>query len=347
LNVSTRTVNVRTAAAYELRLGRGIASEALLAARKRSRFAVLSDERVWALHGDKLGAGDAPLITVPPGETSKSFEQLERVLDRLCEARLDRKSCLVAFGGGVVGDLGGLAAALYMRGIEVLQCPTTLLAQVDSSVGGKTAVNLRSGKNLAGAFHQPAGVWIDVDLLATLDEQEYASGLGEVVKSAVLAGETDFARLEQNADALLARDPDLLLDVVEACVRQKAGVVEADEREAGPRRALNLGHTLGHAIERAAGYGRVPHGVAVAVGMLHACVRSAHEGVLQDRDLPVRIRKLCARLGLPTGLEELRTRSGAALSEAELADAMRFDKKGAVWILPVRLGEVRAVASRE
>jgi len=344
--VSTRTVSVRTAAAYELKLGRGLVQEALNAARERSRMAVLSDERVWALHGDKLGHAEAPVITVPAGETSKSFAQLERVLESLSEARLDRLSCLVAFGGGVVGDLGGLAAALYMRGIEVMQCPTTLLAQVDSSVGGKTAVNLRTGKNLAGIFHQPAGVWIDVDLLTTLDEQDYASGLGEVVKSAVLSGETDFARLEQNAEALLARDPDLLLDVVEACVRQKASVVESDEREAGPRRALNLGHTLGHAIERSAGYGTVPHGVAVAVGMLHACVRSAHEGVLQDRELPTRIRRLCVRLGLPTGIDELRTRSGAALSESELADAMQFDKKGAVWILPVRLGEVRAVTPK-
>lgn len=344
--MSTRKVQVRTAAAYELQLGRGIVAESMRAACERSSACILSDERVWDLHGDKLHAGDTPVITVPAGEKSKSFEQLERVLDAMSEARLDRRSCLVAFGGGVVGDLGGLASALYMRGIEVLQCPTTLLAQVDSSVGGKTAVNLRTGKNLAGAFHQPAGVWIDVDLLATLDDQDYASGLGEVVKSAVLSGEEDFARLEKNADALLRRDPDLLLDVIEACVRQKAAVVESDEREAGPRRALNLGHTLGHAIERAAGYGRIPHGVAVAVGMLHACVRSAHEGVLQDRDLPARIRRLCTRLGLPTGLDELRTRSGAALSEAELADAMQFDKKGALWILPVRLGEVRAVASK-
>ncbi|MCA8978808.1 MAG: 3-dehydroquinate synthase [Planctomycetes bacterium] len=344
--MSARTVQVRTAAPYELRLGRGIVHESMRAAREYSAAAVLSDDHVWKLHGDKLQAGDARVVIVPQGERSKSFEQLERVLDALAEVRLDRRSCLVAFGGGVVGDLGGLASALFMRGIDVLQCPTTLLAQVDSSVGGKTAVNLRSGKNLAGAFHQPAGVWIDVDLLTTLDDQDYASGLGEVVKSAVLAGEADFARLEQHAEALLRRDPDLLLDVVEACVRQKAAVVESDEREAGPRRALNLGHTLGHAIERAAGYGRIPHGVAVAVGMLHACVRSAHEGVLQDRDLPARIRRLCARLGLPTGLDELRTRSGAALSEAELADAMQFDKKGALWILPVRLGEVRAVASK-
>lgn len=344
--MNTRTVRVRTSSEYELRLGRGLVAETVQAARERSRFAVLSDDRVWKLHGDKLNAGDATTVLVPPGEMSKSFDQLERVLEQLSDARLDRKSCLIAFGGGVVGDLAGLSAALFMRGIDVLQCPTTLLAQVDSSVGGKTAINLRTGKNLVGAFHQPAGVWIDVDLLATLDDQDFASGLGEVVKSAVLSGEEDFARLEAHADALLRRDPDLLLDVVEACVRQKAAVVESDEREAGPRRALNLGHTLGHAIERAAGYGRVPHGVAVAVGMLHACVRSAHEGVLQDRDLPLRIRRLCARLGLPTGLDELRTRSGAALSEAELADAMQFDKKGAVWILPVRLGEVRAVASK-
>ncbi len=344
--MSTRRVEVRTQRPYELRLGRGIAGESLAAARRRSRFAVLTDERVWALHGERFGAGDAPVVIVPAGESSKSFARLETVLDALAEARLDRKSCLVAFGGGVVGDLGGLAAALYMRGIDVLQCPTTLLAQVDSSVGGKTAVNLAAGKNLAGAFHQPSGVWIDVDLLATLDDADYASGLGEVIKSAVLAGEEDFARLEANAEALLARDPDLLLDVIEACVRQKASVVESDEHEAGPRRALNLGHTLGHAIERAAGFGRVPHGVAVAVGMQQACLRSAQEGVLQDRDLPRRLMSLCRRLKLPTGLEELRESTGAALTEGELADAMRLDKKGAVWILPVRLGEVRAVEPR-
>lgn len=344
--MSTRRVEVRTQRPYHLHLGRGIAGQSLAAARERSRCAVLTDERVWALHGESFGAGDAPVVVVPRGESSKSFARLEVVLDALADARLDRKSCLVAFGGGVVGDLGGLAASLYMRGIDVLQCPTTLLAQVDSSVGGKTAVNLKAGKNLAGAFHQPSGVWIDVDLLATLDAADYASGLGEVIKSAVLAGEEDFARLEANAEALLARDPDLLLDVIEACVRQKASVVESDEHEAGPRRALNLGHTLGHAIERAAGYGRVPHGVAVAVGMQQACLRSAQEGVLQDRDLPRRLMSLCRRLKLPTGLEELRESTGAALTESELADAMRLDKKGAVWILPVRLGEVRAVEPR-
>ena len=341
--MSTRTIQVRTEPTYELHLGRGQVAEVMRAARAYSACVVLSDERVWELHGHSLNAGDSPLVLVPPGEASKSFPRLEAVLDRLAAERLDRQACLVAFGGGVVGDLGGLTAALYMRGIDVLQCPTTLLAQVDSSVGGKTAVNLAAGKNLAGVFHQPAGVWIDPELLTTLSDDDYASGLGEVVKSAVLAGETEFARLEQNAEALLARDPELLLDVVEACVRQKAGVVEADEREAGPRRALNLGHTMGHAIERVAGYGTIPHGIAVAVGLLHACERAARVGVLADETLTGRIARLFEQLGLPTTLDDLRARCGSALDLEELTNAMQHDKKGSVWVLPVRLGEVRAV----
>ena len=340
---NARTIQVGTEPAYELQLGRGLAALVMTAARKRSSCAVVSDERVWALHGAQLDVGDAQVVLVPPGESSKSFAQLEQVLDQLCAAQLDRQACLVAFGGGVVGDLTGLAAALYMRGIEVLQCPTTLLAQVDSSVGGKTAVNLNAGKNLAGVFHQPAGVWIDPDLLATLSDEDYASGLGEVVKSAVLSGEADFARLEQNTSAILARDPELMLDVIESCVRQKAAVVAADEREAGLRRALNFGHTLGHAIERVAGYGTVPHGVAVAVGMLHASKLAAREGVLEEDSFIERLERLCTGLGLPTTIEKLRAQTGMLLHEADLNDAMKHDKKGAVWILPVRLGEVRAV----
>ena len=293
-----------------------------------SRSALLADERALELHGSRLGAlGDAPRMSLPRGEAAKTFAVLERALEFLAGSGLDRHATVVVLGGGAACDLGGLASSLYMRGIATIYCPTTLLAQVDACVGGKTAVNLRSGKNLAGTFHQPSAVYADTATLATLDEAEFRSGLGEVVKTALIAGRALFERLEDSSDALLAGDPETLAALVVSCVRVKARFVVDDERERGPRKVLNLGHTFAHAIEQVAGHGRVPHGVAVAVGIALALDTGRALGLLRDEALPGRVTRLLGRLGLPASLAELRGASGCALPADELAAAMRLDKK--------------------
>jgi 3-dehydroquinate synthase len=295
---------------------------------------------VEGLYATRLGAlADAPRLALPPGESTKTLSTVERVLDLLAGAGLGRDSLLVTLGGGVTSDLGGLAASLYMRGVAVVHCPTTLLAQVDAAIGGKTAVNLRAGKNLAGTFHQPLSVLCDTDVLGTLDDHELASGLGEVVKSALLGAPGLLERLEHDAARLVAREPEALAGVVEACVRLKAGIVASDEREGGPRRSLNLGHTFAHAIEHAAGYGRVPHGVAVAVGIVLALEASRSLGRLEDADLPARVAALLGALGLPASLAELRRSCGRPLGAEELERTMELDKK-------VARGEVRLVLPR-
>ena len=339
-----RTVRVATDPAYEVRIGRGILGEVARSTSGYSKRAVVTDDRVAALHLGRLAELGAPSLAVPAGEGSKRIATLERVLEFLAASDLDRSSCVVALGGGVVGDLAGLAASLYMRGIAVVQAPTTLLAQVDASVGGKTAVDLEAGKNLAGTFHQPAMVLADTETLATLPEVEYRSGLGEVVKSALIEGEAALAGLERSLAAITERDPDALAEVVERCVRLKAGIVERDPRERGERKKLNLGHTFAHAIERAAGYGTVPHGVAVAVGIVLALETSRSIGLLADPALPERTKVLLRALGMPNDLRTLREASGARLSQEELLAGMRHDKKGAAGsprlVLPRRAGTI-------
>jgi 3-dehydroquinate synthase len=322
-------VHVATEPRYEVRIGPGLLADVDRATSEYSRRAVLSDEHVAALYRSKLGlAGDVPSLAVPPGEDSKSFGALERVLDFMAECGLDRRSCLIALGGGVVGDLGGLAAALYMRGIALVSLPTTLLAQVDASVGGKNAINLERGKNLAGTFHQPALVLADTDTLATLSDEEYRSGLGEVVKSALIEGEAALAFLERNADAIVARDRERLAEIVAVCVRTKATIVARDPREHGERKSLNLGHTFAHAIEHAAGYGTIPHGVAVGVGLLLALSLSRELGVSKDATLAERVRDLFLRLGMPASLDALRHSSRAPLTADEIVSGTWLDKKG-------------------
>jgi 3-dehydroquinate synthase len=322
-------VHVSTEPRYEVRIGPGLLAEVDRATRHHAMRAVLSDANVARMYRSKLGpAADLPTLAVGPGEISKTFAALERVLEFMAESGLDRRSCLVALGGGVVGDLGGLAAALYMRGIALVSAPTTLLAQVDASVGGKNAINLERGKNLAGTFHQPALVLADTDTLATLSDEEYRSGLGEVVKSALTEGEAALAYLERSAAAILARDRECLTEIIAACVRTKARIVARDPLERGERKALNLGHTFAHAIEHGAGYGRVPHGVAVGVGIVLALSLSRDVGVLRDAALPERVRDLLARLGMPTTLDSLRRSSRARLPAGELASDMSLDKKG-------------------
>lgn len=283
-------------------------------------------------------------MAIAPGEGAKSFEFLEVVLDAMVAADLDRGATLVALGGGVVGDLGGLAAALFMRGIDWVACPTTLLAMVDASVGGKTAVNLAAGKNLAGSFHQPRAVFADLDTLATLPPEELRSGLGEALKTVYLAGDELLEVYEVSAEACARGDGAALAPIIAACVRKKADLVSADELESGPRRALNLGHTTAHAIEQVAGYGLVRHGVAVAAGIGCALRVSAELGLLTDPALPARHAALTAALGLPADLAALRAETGLELEPAALVDAMRHDKKGSAGtpelVLPVAAGRV-------
>ncbi len=341
--MTRQCIQVATRRPYEVVVGPGVLSELESALAPDAPAAVVCDTTVEKLHAARLaGCASLPRLAVPPGESSKSLEMLERVLDFVAAAGLDRRATLVAFGGGVVGDLGGLAAALFMRGIGLVQCPTTLLAQVDSSVGGKTAVNLLAGKNLAGAFHQPSRVLADTELLATLPDEELRSGLGEVVKSALIGDGDLLALLEREADAILARDGELLGQVVARCVRVKAAIVARDEEERGERKLLNLGHTFAHGIEQAAGFGRVPHGIAVAVGLVLALRASERAGLLEERDLTERVSALLGALSMPHDLASLRARYGVRLAPDELLHGMRHDKKGragkASLVLPRRIG---------
>lgn len=270
------------------------------------------------------GAGhEVSLLTVPPGEESKSLEEAVRLSRALVRARLDRGSALLGLGGGVIGDLGGFVAATLYRGIPFINLPTTLLAQVDSSVGGKTGVNLPEGKNLVGAFHQPHLVVADVLTLRTLPEREFRSGLAEVAKHGMIADPVLFQRLEEEADRILSRDPRALQEIVRRSCAIKARVVEADEREAGPRAMLNFGHTVGHAVEAALGYGTITHGEAVAHGMLVAAALSVRRGLCPEADA-VRLRKLLTRFGL----------LGASLPSPEsLETYMVSDKKARDGVL--------------
>jgi 3-dehydroquinate synthase len=336
-------VDVELTPPYAVHVGAG--ALALAASELPAPAALITEPHVHGLHGDALAVPTAtPSHLVPRGEDSKTFAELERVLDFLAALALDRDATLLTLGGGAVTDLGGMAAALYARGIAVAHCPTTLLAQVDASVGGKTAVNLAAGKNLAGVFHQPVLVLADTAVLATLSGAELASGLGEVAKTALIDGEETLRLVEERAPALLARDADALEEVVAACVRVKARVVRADEREAGPRRALNLGHTFGHGIEHALGYGAVPHGVAVAAGIGLALAMAEERGILEDPALAPRAVALLRALGLPTGLADVAALAGRPLDPDAVARAMRHDKKARAgaprFVLPVAAGRL-------
>jgi 3-dehydroquinate synthetase len=337
---------------YNVVLGRGVLAQCGDTARRRrageparDRVVVLADREAWRLHGARLGGlGDTPRLELEGGEGAKSLAKLGEVLDFLASSRCSRRSCLVVFGGGSLGDVGGLAAALFKRGMDVLQAPTTLLAQVDASVGGKTSINLAAGKNLAGTFHQPCAVLADGDVLATLPAVELRSGMGEVVKSALVGGEYELARLEARARAAAGGDLDALHEVAVDAVGVKARVVAADPLERDQRRALNLGHTFAHALEHAAGYGVLPHGEAVAAGIGLALAASARAGVLTDSALPARYAALTRTLGLTASLPELCRRYTWAPDRAALLAGFAHDKKGAVgapeFVLVRRVGEL-------
>ena len=289
-----------------------------------SRVALLTDENVAPLYAGPVrqsleAAGcEVHQIVIPAGEEQKCLAVLGRVCEQMVEAGLDRRCLLVALGGGVIGDLGGFAAASYMRGIPYVQAPTTLLAQVDSSVGGKTAVNLPQGKNLVGAFYQPVGVFIDADVLRTLSERDVRAGMVEVVKYGVIRDAGFFAWLEEELEAVLRLEAESVLHAVRRSCELKADVVAADEREGGLRAILNYGHTAGHAVEALSAYGTLRHGEAVAVGMEVAAALSCAESSLSESDA-ARQSALLMRLGVPTRIE--------GLSAADIAATVAHDKK--------------------
>jgi 3-dehydroquinate synthase len=282
---------------------------------------IVSCPPVWRLHGRRLrpvaGGGNPPAL-IPDGERAKSLPTVARLYDAFVRRRLDRSSTIVAFGGGVVGDVAGFAAASFLRGLHIVQVPTTLLAQVDSAIGGKVGVNLASGKNLVGAFHPPSLVVCDPDVLATLPRREFRAGLYEVVKYGVIASKALFDLVSSNLKPLFSHDEHVLAPLIADCCRIKADVVVSDEREAGPRRTLNFGHTVGHALEAITKYRRFRHGEAVAYGMLAAARISTARGLLPDED-EQRIKDVIVRMGPLPVVTDLR------ISEA--LEAVRHDKK--------------------
>jgi len=336
-----QTINVDVGhARYPIDIGPGLLNDReLLDARIPGRdLLVVSDVIVaplylgrlrQALPGRRIGE-----CILPGGEQHKTLQTAAAVFDALVAQQLNRDATLVALGGGVVGDIGGFAAACYQRGIACVQVPTTLLAQVDSSVGGKTGVNHPGGKNLIGAFHQPAAVIADTDTLATLPDRQLRAGLAEIVKYGCIADAALFAWLEDNVQRVLARDPEALTHAIARSCEIKAAVVARDERESNVRAVLNFGHTFGHAIEAATGYGRYLHGEAVAIGMLIATDLSLKLGMIEPA-ARARVRALLAQSGLPTEAPRI----GAALARK----LMRMDKKvlaGAVrLVLLAALGE--------
>ena len=321
------------ARSYPIRIGAGLLAQAGAFTETRGRtLRLITDRNVAQRHlpavRATLGLTDAQCLVLPAGEAQKTYENAGAVSGWLLESALPRDGLVIALGGGVVGDLAGFAAAICHRGVDFVQVPTTLLAQVDSSVGGKTGVNHARGKNLLGAFHQPVAVVADLSTLKTLPPRELRAGLAEVIKYGMLGDAAFFAELETQLDALLALDPQVTADVVEACCRMKARIVGADEREAGDRALLNLGHTFGHAIETHTGYEAWLHGEAVATGLCMAADLSRRLGWISTADA-ARCEALIARAGLPT-------RPPKGLPPAKFLELMGHDKK-------VKAGKLRLV----
>ena len=320
-----RTLSIDLGArSYPIHIGAGLLSDraCLESSLPAGPLMVVSNETVAPLYRPRLAAALAGRhlaeCVLPDGERFKTQATLARLYDALAAARISRDGAVLALGGGVIGDLAGFAAATWQRGIAVAQLPTTLLAQVDSAVGGKTAINHATGKNLIGAFHQPSVVVADLDTLATLPERELRAGLAEVIKYGLVRDRAFLEWLERELPRLLGRDPEALATAVERCCAIKAEIVAEDERESGPRALLNLGHTFGHAIEAATGYGEWLHGEAVAVGLVLAADISAGLGWLARPDAR-RVRDLVARAGLSVAAPRI-----GAVRAREL---MALDKK--------------------
>ena len=328
-----RTVSVQLGErSYPILIGPGLLRDAGRHVAQRlpgARVAIVSDGNVDAQHGSALrhaldAAGiDHATHVVPPGERSKSFAVLEEVVDFVLAGRFERGDAVLALGGGVVGDLAGFAAAIARRGMALVQVPTSLLAQVDSSVGGKTGINTPRGKNLVGAFHQPALVLADTDALETLPAREFRAGYAEVVKYGLIDRPDFFEWLDANLEAVMRREPDVLARAIATCCEAKAAVVAADEREGGARALLNLGHTFGHALEAACGYdgARLVHGEGVAIGCTLAHAFSERSGHASND--AARVADHLARAGLPTRLGDVPGLPNAAA----LVELMRQDKK--------------------
>jgi 3-dehydroquinate synthase len=322
-----RTLNVALAErAYPIHIGRGLLDDASLIVPhlKTPRVAIVTNDVVAPLYLERLSAAlrgkgvRVEAVVLPDGEAHKDWPTLNLVFDALLAERCERSTTLIALGGGVVGDMAGFAAATYQRGMPFIQVPTTLLSQVDSSVGGKTAINHPLGKNMIGAFYQPKLVLADTATLDTLPDRELKAGLAEVIKYGLIRDLPFFEWLEANIERLLARDPALLASAIERSCANKAEVVAADETEQGERALLNLGHTFGHAIETGLGYGQWLHGEAVAAGTMMAAELSRRLGWLADEDF-ARIEALHLRAGLPV--------AGPGLGVSRYLDLMASDKK--------------------
>ncbi|WP_444920752.1 3-dehydroquinate synthase [Microbulbifer sp. CnH-101-G] len=319
-------------------------SQYLLPYIRGRQICVVTNETVAPLYLSRLlqGLSDfdkVDVVELPDGEAFKTLDTINRIFDTLLEQRHNRTTTLIALGGGVVGDMCGFAAACYQRGVDFIQVPTTLLAQVDSSVGGKTGVNHPLGKNMIGAFYQPRLVLADMDTLTTLPDREFSAGIAEVIKYGLICDAPFFHWIEANIDGLLSRDPQTLAYAVDRCCRDKAEVVASDEREAGRRAILNFGHTFGHAIEAVQGYGRWLHGEAVAAGMMMALELSHLLGNV-DSELVQRVRKLLKKAQLPQ-------ESPADMSADDFLQAMQLDKKvldGRLRLVLLRsLGDAKVV----
>jgi 3-dehydroquinate synthase len=345
-----KTVRVGLGArSYDVLVGGGLiarAGELIRPFLPRGRTAVVTDETVERLHGAQLKAAlkaqgiTSDWIVMPPGEGTKSWQGLADVSDRLLALGLDRGDVVTAFGGGVIGDLAGFAASIYKRGVDFIQIPTTLLAQVDSSVGGKTAIDTPRGKNLIGAFHQPRLVLADLDVLGTLSDREMRAGYAEVIKYGLLGDFAFFEWLEREGPKVLQRRPDSLAHAVARSVEMKAEIVGADEKEAAARALLNLGHTFGHALESETGYGEaLLHGEAVAIGCAQAFRFSASQGLCTGQDA-ARAEAAIAASGLPVRMDRL---EGFPFAADALIQHMGQDKKAEggrlTFVLAKRLGE--------
>lgn len=340
------TVSVALGArSYDIHIGSGLLADAgrlIAPLLPRPKLAIITDTNVAAQHLATLetalneAAIDHATMVVPAGESSKNFSQLEEVCDWLLAQKIERDDCIVALGGGVIGDLTGFAAAILRRGTRFIQIPTTLLSQVDSSIGGKTAVNATAGKNLIGAFHQPDLVLADMDVLASLPARELRAGYAEVVKYGALGDAAFFAWLEKNGASVLALDRAALAHAVAESCRAKAAIVARDERESGERALLNLGHTFGHAFEKLTGYGdALLHGEAVAYGMVLAFAFSARCGHCDDAHAE-RLKAHLAACDLPTDMAQI---GNGAFEADALIDAMAQDKK-------VKAGQMRFILAR-
>ena len=337
-------IDVPTASrTYRVHVGQGIVrrlGKLIKEAGGKGRCFIVSSPPIWKLHGTTISANlkNAETILIPDGERSKTLQTASRLYEPLIRAGADRSITIVAVGGGVIGDVVGFAAATFLRGVQLAHVPTTLLAQVDSSIGGKVGVNHALGKNLIGAFHQPIVVVADPELLETLPRREFRSGLYEVVKYGVIASRDLFERVSQNLTEIFTREPDALIPIIAESCRIKAAVVAKDEREGGLRRTLNFGHTIGHAIEAVTRYRRLRHGEAVAYGMLAVAHIALARGALDESDRDA-IASVIAQLGPLPSVSDLSARS--------IVDAVRRDKKvlrGKLHVvLPTAIGRTEIV----